>query len=197
VSLLAYALLEASEVTLPASVTAAEKERYINAATLRIERYCGRAFVTRSVTEQHSAGPNGYRGGLKLLVPFLLPVAAVASITDDASQTVPAADFAIWKNRGLEHVSCWPAPLGLYGGGGKWTLVYTAGEYATIAAVPADVKEAAQQLVRLFAAKQEANVRAVTVGNLSISYGGQAEMLAGLPAEIASLLSGYRFHRSN
>ena len=201
-SLLAYALVDPSEFSLPASVTSGEKELMINAATLAIEKYTGRAFVTRTVTnEEQGVGPNGYKYGFKTLTLNWLPITAVASVIDDASITVPANDYAIWKYRGLEHVGHWPAPLGQYGDNGKYKVTYSAGEYANTAAVPADVKQAAIGYVKLLAAGAagaSGAVQSKTVGNLSITYATAADAGAGglFPAGIRSILDGYRIYRT-
>jgi hypothetical protein len=117
-----------------------------NAAALKLEDMCGgTAFVQRSFTEDHSGGLVGRLGGLKRLYLNRTPIVSVTSITDDDSNTVAATDYTIVGTLGnsyLEFDGVMPAPVG------RWTVIYTAGVFATTAAITWDVKVAALALVR-------------------------------------------------
>ncbi len=119
----------------------------INIASLKIRTWCrGWTLVQETFTQDYEAGVRpGRRGGAKRLALGRAPIVSVTSITDDDSNTIAATDYTVIANSGeLEHDSMWPAPVG------RWTVFFVAGEFANVAAVSWDVKEAC----RIEAARQ-------------------------------------------
>lgn len=109
----------------------------IDAATVRIEQYCGNGFVRRSYSENHC-------GGGKRLFLQRSPIVSVASVVDwaDTPNSVVAADYDINDTvNSLDHVASWPYPVG------SWVVTYTAGRFAATTDVTADLRLAAHFLI--------------------------------------------------
>lgn len=141
-------------------------QRLVSALTLEIERRLGTQFVQRSLVEYHE-------GGGKHIYLGRAPIVSVASIVDPAGNVVAADQFVIRQQRWLEH---WGRFYNAYTSAGQptdWTVTYTAGWFATTAAVSPDVKA---EILRAVAGMREApaaGVASVGVGDLSISYSGR------------------------
>jgi len=174
-----YALLTDSEVNtyIPTDQGSTLKhppiDKLNDAAALKLEDMCaGTAFVQRSFTEDHSGGLRGRLGGLKRLYLNRTPIVSVASITDDDSNTVASTDYTIVGTLGnsyLEFDGVIPAPVG------RWTIVYTAGVFATTEAITWDVKVAALALVR---ALRDNSGRLASSSSLSGRSGSRSRTLA-------------------
>lgn len=145
----------------------------IDAATEQIEAYCRNALVQRSFTE--------YFVGTGQTRIFLskYPIQSVTSITDADSNTVAATNYFIRASEGyLEHIGgYWPKPVE------QWTIVYTAGRYATTAAVAHNARVACEALVAEFLNAPRSPILSQSGGAKSVSYQGRE-----LPPAVKALL---------
>lgn len=152
-------------------------EQMLDAATVRIEHETGATFVQRSFTERRRGGVLGVRGGAKRIYLDHYPVVSVTSITDEDSDTVAAADYRILEDLGaLEHDGRWPVPTG------EWSIVYTAGRYASTDAVAEDVRLACNLLVSHWIGAREDGGGSVGILGLQ----------GALPSDVKSLLTPYQ-----
>jgi len=201
-ALLPYALVTLDEAKAALGISDssqdAEIEALVNAATRVIEGFTQRAFVQRAFDEYYPGGVNGRRGGSRRIFLQHYPIVSVASITDDAGEEVESDEFTIWPEQGfLEHIWCWPVPLAERGGTGRWRIQYTAGLFATTAAVGADLKDAAYRLMRYWRARKVPGVDSKKVGDFTISFGGGSGGAGGgaadpsLPDDVLVILQPY------
>lgn len=116
----------------------------------------------------------------------------MTSITDPAGNTVPAADYVIYKAEGmLIHAGAWPVAQDSSGNIARWSVIYVAGRYANTASVEANLKLACKLLVATRFSQREGDVASKQVGDLRISYREGPGDNGGLPVEVASLLAPY------
>jgi hypothetical protein len=163
--------------------------RLITATTLEVERALRTQFVQRSVVEYHP-------GECRRFYVQVVPIASVTSVVDPAGTTCPSTQYVVRQKRYIEH---WGHFFNAFTSAGQvadWTVTYTAGWFASTAAVTADVKA---EIIRAIAAAREApnaGVSSVGVGDLSISYAaGQAATGGSMPAHVeaaAAALVAYR-----
>lgn len=163
----------------------------ITAVTEQLERWASTQFVQRSTTDQ-------MWGGKKHMYLRTYPVVSVTSITDPAANAVAAADYFVDKPTGiLRHFGYWPTAVTATGYPVTWAVVYVAGWFANTAAVGADVKLAAKRMLAWHRDRPGGDVRSVSVGSLSVSYGGEAERNGvAVPLDVASLLGYYAGNRA-
>jgi hypothetical protein len=121
------------------------------------------------------------------------PIVAVTSITDPALNTVPAADYLIIARTGsLRHLGYWPVPQNTAGLMAEWTVVYTAGRFATLVDVTDDLKLACVLLVSHRLIHVTPGVASKTAGELSVSYRDpESGDRSGLPADVQGLVWPY------
>lgn len=161
-------------------------EDIVNGVSLGIARWLENALIIQTFTEDYSGGVKPWiRGGQKRMKLLHYPIQGVTSITDDDSNTVPAADYTIVAELGwLEHDATFPVPAG------RWTVVYSAGLYADESAVPADVKLAACRVAIGVFKQREPGVKSKKIDSIAVTY-DLSEVSAGLiPPEVESLLPG-------
>lgn len=163
----------------------------IDGASALIEDFCQNAMVIRSFTEHYTGGIGIHKGGAKRLYLKKFPVVSVASITDDAGNTIPASQYVIWPEKGeLEHFGYWYVPQTMNGAPGRWTVVYTAGRYANTAAVNPSLKLATNMLTAGRWMARSPGIMRQRIGELDIQWDRNLEA-EGLPAEVRSILGPY------
>ena len=137
--------------------------RLISAVTLEVERQLGTQFVQRTITESHW-------GGEKRLYLNRTPIASVTSMTDARAVVFSSSNYVIRQQRWLEAFGHFDRAYNSAGQETDWTVVYTAGWFASTSAVSPDVKG---ELIRAISSMREApnaGVNSIGVGDLSISY---------------------------
>lgn len=155
-------------------------EELIDAATVQIEKSIGRVFVARTVTgERHGVDANQKRLWLDYG-----PIASVSSIADDQATpaTVSASDYEV-ESHYLEHHGYWPTPT--Y----KWNVTYSAGDIASTAVVPNNLRLAAHRLVAHYLAAPQGPIISDSRADRSTSYATPAD---DLPPDVMQLVAQYR-----
>lgn len=147
----------------------AEDERLahlISAVSLELEKRLGTAFVQRSFTEQHE-------GGRKRVYLDQLPIVTVASMTDAASNTLTLdTEYTIRQGRYIEAIGYFPHAVNSQGQRGDWTITYTAGWFASTAAVAPDVRAEAMRVIAALREAPAPTAQSVRVGDLAVTYRG-------------------------
>jgi hypothetical protein len=166
----------------------AEILAFIGGATFAIEAYVGNAIVQRSFTEDYTAGQGPRIGGASRIHLKHYPIVSVTSITDDESNTVASTDYIILADEGyLEHDWRWPAPVG------RWTIVYTAGRYATTKAVEQHWKTACKLLLADYWNLPKSNIESKKIGDLDIKYRTQSgDSTSSMPMAVERLIKPFR-----
>lgn len=155
-------------------------ESLINGISLSIASMCSpRRLIIADLTEDYSGGRRqGLRGGVKRMQLNSFPINSVVSITDDDSETVPAADYVIVGDMGwLEHDGVFPVPEG------RWSVAYNAGLWADETEVPWNVKLGALKWInRSWAGSKmaQSGVKSEKVGAIAIAYQDDG----GVPNEV-------------
>lgn len=186
-ALSSIALATVAEVKNILEITASDQdaaiEALINGESKRVENYCQNALVRQSFTDQ--LVEEVVRRDRKRLRLRYYPIQSVTSITDLDSVTIASTDYRIWKNYGyLVHISYWPVPVGY------WSIVYTAGRFASTSAVDDALKETCAQLVAIRLGRMDSAVVSKKVGDLAIQYREEAQD-EGIPEQIQDDLSVY------
>lgn len=173
--------ISASDTTKDAFLT-----NLINRAYKILERYCSRVMKQATYVEYYDGD-----GSADLLVNQW-PIISVASIYDDLNRVfdsgtlVPAADYVIYKERGLIRINALDlVSQGIFQRGTQnIKLTYDAG-YATI---PADLEDAGIQMV------EHMFNRSATGGFLSGSLGSRSESYDNdqIPQAVRRTLNAYR-----
>lgn len=120
-------------------------EELIDAATVEFEKCTGKPLIIRTFAEDSEASiAPGCLGGAPTIWLEHRPVVSVTSISD-GTETIPPTSYVVHKARGgLQYVGGrWPAPTL----GSLWTVTFTAGFFADVAAVDENVRRACHQQV--------------------------------------------------
>jgi len=114
-------------------------EQMINAATRIVENYCGRAFITRAVTE------NRIGNGDTLIRLYWQPVDDLTSVTLDDELLTAVTEYTDLAYKGMvKRTSKWTKDKTL-------VIVYDAGDCANLAAVKTNYPEAIEACLLLLA----------------------------------------------
>jgi hypothetical protein len=167
-------------------------EALIDAASLDFEKEWDNYGVQRSVTEDHTYKEIRARSrSADIIWLRKYPIVSITSITDPAGNTVASTEYWIDKQLGaLRTTGGWTIPQDSNGFETYWTVIYTAGRVASIAAVPANIKLACKMWVAELYKNPTQNVKSKSVGDLSITYReGSSE---GLPDQIRRMISCWK-----
>jgi hypothetical protein len=205
------ALVTLEEARTVLGFPASEDDLYtflIASASAVIEKITKQKFEETEVTEQLD-------GGFAELILRYRPVSSVESVKDFADPDNPITldadtDYTLYPERGylvkVERGSAVPGeftgtfglelliPIGPIWAGGvkRWEVAYTAGEAA---GVPADIKQAAIQLIAFYAAMAEQSggaFQSETIGDYSYTLAsGQMSSSSGIPPSIFLILKNY------
>lgn len=114
-------------------------EQMVNAATRIVENYSGRAFVTRTVTE------NRIGNGDTLLRLYQQPIGSITSVTLDSTLLTVVTEYTDLTYKGmLKRASKWTNDKTL-------VIVYSAGDCANLAAVRSTYPEAIEACLLILA----------------------------------------------
>ena len=157
----------------------------ISSCTLDFEEYLGKALVQRAFTEDYTyAEISRQSRDSDIIWMRQYPIVSVTSITDPAANTIAATNYWIDKIRGaLRANAAWSLPKDDNGFTSYWTIVYTAGHWATTAAVPANMKLAAKMYVAYLYSRPNPEVSSKSVGDLRLAY-TESKSDSSIPASI-------------
>ena len=160
-------------------------ESLCDACALDFEAYLGKALIQRAFTEDYSYAEISRQSRESDIIWMRqYPLVSVTSITDPAANTIAATNYWIDKVRGaLRANAAWSLPKDDNGFTAYWTIVYTAGHWATTAAVPANVKQAAKMYVAYLYSRPNPEVASKSVGDLRIAY-TESKSDSPIPASI-------------
>ena len=200
---LSYALITTAEARLGRGMpTGTDYETLIDAlvdsASQAIEDHCNNIFVIRAVTERVMWERIAGRSVIALRK---YPIVSVTSIQDQDSpaNSIPSTDYWVDPDAGfLVGTGGWQVPVNANGFATYWTVTYTAGRYATTAAVDAVLKTACRMTVEdVFFNGAGDSVRR-KIGDLEVEYtltlqnfGGTGQDAIALPELAKTLLGPY------
>jgi len=169
-------------------------ESLCDACALEFESYLGKALIQRAFTEDYTYTEISRQSRESDIIWLRrYPIVSVTSITDPADNTIADTDYWIDKVMGaLRANSSWSLPKDDNGFTSYWTIVYTAGYWATTAAVPANIKTAAKMYVAYLYSRPNPEVASKSVGDLRIAYAeskGDSSIPASIRAKIDYLKS--------
>jgi len=192
-----YALIETFEAReypgMPATGSDAIIDVLIDGCSLAIEKHCdGKLFVQRAITEDYTW--EEIKRQSKHADTIWLrkqPLVSVTSITDPAGNTVDSDDYWLDKAKGaLRTTGQWTIPQDSNGFATYWTIIYTAGLFASTLAVDANLKLACMMFVADLFKHPNPAVLSKSVGDLKISYREKAQVSA-LPDGVQKLVANY------
>lgn len=165
----------------------------LSGVSLDIKNYCQVPLIIE-------AGILEYHAGLvKRIFLRAYPVVTITSILDYVTPTpnsVPATDYVVRPDVGLlEHFGRFPLPVTVAGQPAYWKVTFSAGRFVDTAAVPADLKLAANRMIARAWGRKEPGVSSVSVGSLSISYESLKDWEI-VPPEVIPTLSQYMGNRT-
>lgn len=136
----------------------------ISSVSLELETRLGAVFIQRSFTEKKE-------GGRKRIYLDRLPIVSVASMTDPAGNTLTVdTDFLVRQDRYIEGIGYFPHAVNDQGQRADWSIVYTAGWFASTAVVTFDVRAEALRVIGALREAPAPNAQSVRVGDLAVTY---------------------------
>ena len=200
-----YSLITLAELQnfsgIPASPTAAQTatlEALIDGTSDAFEKYIQNGLINRAYTEDYSweeLSRHWTSQGPHRIELRRYPIVSVTSITDQAStpNTIAATEYWLDKPHGwLVRNGVWQRPVDANGWETYWTIVYTAGRFASTATVDTGIKLAMKmQVAHAFANPN--SIKKHEVDDLQIEYHALTAEAAVLPLlpSVRALLSTY------
>jgi hypothetical protein len=174
-------------------------EGVIAGASLGLENWCRVPLIQREFTEYYTAAPfgsnDGYSsGGANVIWLNKYPVVSVDSIEDGYGNTVIDTDYHIDSRHGtLIHSGGWPTAYDANDLVGEWTIVYTAGHFASTSVVTSDVKLACNMMIASYVAMKSGMVQRMHTGDLKVWFHDQD--MNNLPPLVRQIMNRYKGNR--
>jgi len=150
----------------------------ITNVSAQAEKYTGRFFVQRSITEHKDAD------GEDELFLKKYPIVGVPVVTDTSNNS-PVTDFLIYKEEGfLYREATWDI------GRQRWKAEYVSGYAEDTASVPSDIKQAVLEWIASRYNRTDPSVRSEGIGDLSTSYESNDQF--AMPATTKAFLDKYK-----